>query len=96
MYYLSHIYTICTGLALPAVFLMLCSYFGKSIGWAIVFLSLSVGTSGFVIAGSSANNLDVAPRYAGIIMGIANMIGTIPGFVSPQVAKLIAKKVSHT
>ena len=81
---------------LPAVFLLLCGYFGNSVGWAIAFLSLSVGSSGFVIAGNSVNILDVAPKYAGILMGIANTTGTIPGFLGPQIAKLIAKEVSHS
>jgi len=39
------------------------------------------------------NNLAIAPKYAGILMGIANTI-TIPGFVGPQVSTFIAKKVS--
>ena len=84
------------GLILPAVFLMLCGYLGNSVGWAVVLLSLSVGSSGFIIAGNSANILDLAPNYAGIIMGIGNTFGTIPGFLGPQIAKLIAKEVRHT
>ena len=79
---------------MPAAFLMLCGYFGNSIGWAIAFLSLSVGSSGFVVAGNSVNILDIAPKYAGILMGISNTFGTIPGFLSPQIAKLIAKEVN--
>lgn len=83
-----------TGLILPAIFLLLCGYFGNSVVWAIVFLSLSVGCSGFVVAGSGVNYLDIAPKYAGILLGISNTIGTIPGFLGPQIAKLIAKKAS--
>ena len=82
------------GLTLPAVFLLLCGYFGTTVGWAIVFLSLSVGSSGFAVAGYPVNNLDIAPKYAGILLGISNMFGTIPGFLGPQIAKLIAKKVN--
>lgn len=89
-----HNYFIISGLCLPALFLLLCGYFGTNVGWVVVLLSLSVGSSGFIIAGNVANNLDITPKYAGIIMGISNTIGTIPGFVGPQVAKLIAKKVS--
>ena len=40
------------------------------------------------------NNLDIAPKYAGIVLGFSNMIGTIPGFLGPIVAKLIAKEVN--
>ena len=82
------------GLCIPAVFLLLCGYFGSTILWAIIFLSISVGTVGFAVAGFTINHLDVAPKYAGILMGISNTVATIPGFVGPQVAKMIAKKVS--
>ena len=89
------VWYIYTGLCLPAVFLLLCGYFGNSTKWAIIFLSLSVGSSGIVIAGCTVNNLDIAPKYAGILLGIANTIGTIPGILGAQVAKLIAAKVCH-
>ncbi|XP_065897724.1 sialin-like [Dysidea avara] len=82
------------GLCIPAVFLLLCGYFGSTILWAIIFLSISVGTVGFAVAGFTINHLDVAPKYAGILMGISNTVATIPGFVGPQVAKMIAKKPS--
>ena len=76
------------------MFLLLCGYFGNSVVWAIIFLSLSVGCSGIIMAGGTVNSLDLAPKYAGILLGISNTIGTIPGFLGPQIAKLIAKKVS--
>ena len=47
-----------TGLTLPAVFLLMCGYYGNSVEWAIIFLSLSVGCSGFAVAGYPVNNLD--------------------------------------
>ena len=72
----------------------MCGYYGSTTKWAIAFLSLAIGFIGFSGSGAGINNLDIAPKYAGILMGIANTIGTIPGFVGPQVAKFIAKKVS--
>lgn len=82
------------GLCLPAIFLLLCGFYGSDTLWAILFLSLSVGCVGFAVAGINVNHLDIAPRYAGILMGISNMAATIPGFAGPQVAKAIAKKVN--
>ena len=33
----------------------------------------------------TVNHLDIAPRFAGILMGISNSVGTIPGIISPYV-----------
>jgi len=83
------------GFCIPALFLVLCGVYGTTIKTAITFLSLSVGLSGFSIAGFNVNHLDIAPKYAGILMGISNTVATIPGLVGPQLAKFIAKEVRH-
>ena len=36
------------------------------------------------------NPIDIAPKYAGILMGISNSAATIAGIIAPQVAKGIA------
>ena len=94
MILLLHFLFLYTGLCLPAIFLLLCGFYGSDTLWAIIFLSLSIGCVGFAVAGVNINHLDIAPKYAGILMGISNMAATIPGFVGPQVAKVIAKKVN--
>ena len=45
------------------------------------------------MAGFNINHIDIAPRFAGVLMGITNTIATIPGFVGPQVATAIALQV---
>jgi hypothetical protein len=40
--------------------------------------------SGFMV-----NHLDIAPQYAGVLMGITNTFGTIPGFFAPAVTDSI-------
>jgi len=43
------------------------------------------------------NHLDIAPRYAGILMGISNGIGTLSGLLCPIVVeRLTVHKVSCT
>jgi len=37
------------------------------------------------VSGFGANHLDLAPIYAGTLMGLANTLATIPGFLGPQV-----------
>ncbi len=57
---------------------------------AVLCLTASVGGNGFSMAGFNINHLDIAPHFAGVLMGITNGIGTIPGFVGPQVAAQLA------
>ena len=42
------------------------------------------------------NHLDIAPRYASILMGISNGIGTMSGILCPiVVSKLTKSKVNE-
>ena len=61
------------------------------VGEAIAFLILGVGFSGLNAVGYAVNHLDIAPRYAGILMGLSNSFASIPGFLSPMVTGHIAK-----
>ena len=44
--------------------------------------------------GYKVNQLDVAASHAGVLMGLTNTIGNIPGLISPLITKLMAKTVS--
>lgn len=46
-------------------------------------LTFGVAFSGFAISGYNVNHLDIAPRYASILMGMSNGIGTIAGLLCP-------------
>lgn len=47
------------------------------------------------IAGFNVNHLDIAPRYASILMGISNGVGTLSGMVCPIIVGAMTKnKVS--
>lgn len=65
---------------------------------ATIELTLGVACSGFAISGYNVNHLDIAPRYASILMGLSNGIGTIAGFVVPIVIDNMTegKVMSHT
>ena len=60
---------------------------------AVTFLTLGVGLGGLALAGFAINHLDIAPMYAGLLMGITNTAATLPGIVGPQIAKVIAAEV---
>lgn len=47
---------------------------------------LTVSSSGF-----NVNHLDIAPRYASILMGISNGVGTLSGMVCPLIVGALTK-----
>ncbi|GAA6066310.1 vesicular glutamate transporter 1 isoform X1, partial [Tachysurus ichikawai] len=75
---------------LEATFLLVVG-FSHSKGVAISFLVLAVGFSGFAISGFNVNHLDIAPRYASILMGISNGVGTLSGMVCPLIVGAMTK-----
>ncbi|XP_058032281.1 sialin isoform X4 [Ahaetulla prasina] len=77
------------GMVGPAVFLMAAGFIGCNYEVAVVFLTISTTLGGFSTSGYSINHLDIAPSYAGILLGITNSFGTIPGMVGPLVAKAL-------
>ena len=69
--------------------------YASSATLVVVCMCLAGGSTGFVYAGFQVNILDIAPRYAGIVMGICNSIGSAAGFLSPMlVGFIIQNKVS--
>lgn len=73
------------GMTLPAVFLVCVCYVGCSHVLTVLFLTLSTATGGVTGAGVYMNQIDIAPRYAGFLLGITNTFGTIPGVIAPIV-----------
>ncbi|KAK5618208.1 hypothetical protein CRENBAI_020834 [Crenichthys baileyi] len=74
-----------TGLLLPAVFLTAVCYSGCSHILIVTFLTLSTSLGGTSSAGVFINQIDIAPQYAGFLLGITNTFGTIPGVIAPIV-----------
>ncbi|TSK19955.1 Vesicular glutamate transporter 2.1 [Bagarius yarrelli] len=80
----------CGGFGMEATLLLIVGY-SHSKGVAISFLVLAVGFSGFAISGFNVNHLDIAPRYASILMGISNGVGTLSGMVCPLIVGAMTK-----
>nr|XP_027199409.1 vesicular glutamate transporter 1-like [Dermatophagoides pteronyssinus] len=85
----------CGGFGMEAFFLILVGSTDNTT-IAIVCLTLAVGFSGFAISGFNVNHLDIAPRYASILMGISNGFGTLAGMLCPIVVNLMTKEKTHT
>ena len=73
------------GLLIPGVFLIAVVFLGCNRTLIVCVVILAVGSSGLAMSGFGANHLDLAPLYAGTLMGLANTLATIPGFLGPQV-----------
>ncbi|XP_050409086.2 vesicular glutamate transporter 2 [Patella vulgata] len=80
----------CGGFGMEAVFLLGVA-FARDTTTSVVCLTLAVGFSGFAISGFNVNHLDIAPRYASILMGLSNSVGTLSGMLCPIVVQSITK-----
>jgi ACS family sodium-dependent inorganic phosphate cotransporter len=52
---------------------------------AVLAMCFAMGGVGVSYSGLLSNHLDIAPRYAGILMGITNTAGTVPGIIGVAV-----------
>ncbi|KAJ7538317.1 hypothetical protein O6H91_11G043300 [Diphasiastrum complanatum] len=81
------------GFAIAAVALLVMPHL-KSVTGAILCSSISLGSCAFARAGFAVNHMDIAPKYAGILMGISNTAGTIAGVVGVSVTGRILETSS--
>ncbi|XP_056147989.1 sialin [Lampris incognitus] len=77
------------GMIGPAVFLVAAGYIGCNYTLAVTFLTISSSLGGLSASGFNINHLDIAPSYAGILLGITNSFATIPGMVGPVIARAL-------
>ncbi|KAG6798614.1 inorganic phosphate cotransporter [Apis mellifera caucasica] len=72
----------------PCIFLLIIAYIGCNRAVVVVLLILSMMFTGTSFVGFLCNHNDLAPNYAGILMGITNTPGTLPAFIFPAVVSL--------
>jgi len=73
------------GLLIPGVFFVAVGFLGCNRILVVCAVILAVGSSAMAWSGFGANHLDLAPVYAGTLMGLTNTLATIPGILGPQV-----------
>ncbi|XP_068248075.1 putative inorganic phosphate cotransporter [Palaemon carinicauda] len=73
----------------PMVCLILVGYAGCNKDAAIALLCGAVGLNGAVYSGYMNSHLDIAPNFAGTLMGITNTAATVPGFLAPQIVGML-------
>ena len=79
------------GCTTASIFIVAVGY-AKSKAVAIGLLCTGVGITGLNATGYAVNILDIAPRFAGVIIGISNVFGSMPGFISPMIVGYITTK----
>lgn len=60
-----------------------------SVRGALFCSSVALGACALARAGFAVNHMDIAPRYAGIVMGVSNTAGTVAGIVGVPATGLI-------
>ncbi len=73
----------------PALCLILI-YFAKCDKVLVVVLLCStVGLNGFQFSSVNCNHIDIAPNFAGTLMGLTNMTANTMGFLAPMAVSYI-------
>ncbi|XP_055343082.1 sialin-like [Paramacrobiotus metropolitanus] len=62
---------------------------GCNVVATVILLICAVGMLAFSVASFAINHIDIAPQYAGILMGITNTIGAVPGIVAPYLVGVL-------
>lgn len=58
---------------------------------SIVFFTLAMGLNGCCYPGFNSTHVDMAPDFAGTLMGLTNTLGNLPGFIAPIVANALTE-----
>lgn len=62
----------------------------------VLCMSLAGASTSLAYPAYTVNMLDIAPRYASVVMGLCNTVGTTAGFISPVVVGFMTEgKVSR-
>ncbi|XP_038023251.1 sodium-dependent phosphate transport protein 3-like isoform X2 [Anas platyrhynchos] len=80
------------GMLLPSIFLVAVPYIGCSSTAAVVLLTLALTIISMTGAGININHIDIAPRYAGFLLGVTNTLGIISGIIAPTAVGLLVSQ----
>ncbi|XP_069659192.1 sodium-dependent phosphate transport protein 4 isoform X3 [Haliaeetus albicilla] len=84
------------GMLLPAIFLVAVPYIGCSSTVVVVLLTLALTIISMTGAGININHIDIAPRYAGFLLGITNTFGIVAGIIAPTAVGLLVSQDLQT
>ncbi|KAM9605871.1 sodium-dependent phosphate transport protein 3-like isoform 2-T3 [Morphnus guianensis] len=84
------------GMLLPAIFLVAVPYIGCSSTVVVVLLTLALTIISMTGAGININHIDIAPRYAGFLLGVTNTFGIVAGIIAPTAVGLLVSQDLQT
>ncbi|KAK2824551.1 hypothetical protein Q5P01_021726 [Channa striata] len=84
------------GMVGPAVFLVAAGYTGCNYILAVTFLTISSSLGGVSASGFNINHLDIAPSYAGILLGITKHVRHNPWHGGTSHSKISHQPQHHT
>jgi len=82
------------GQLIPGAFLIAVGFLGCN---RILIVFAIITSNSFVslaVSGIGVNHLDLAPNYAGTLMGITSTIATVPGLLGPEVVAALTYRES--
>ena len=83
------------GLLIPGLFLVTVGFLGCNRVLVVSAIVISVGFAGLATSGFGVNHLDLAPKYAGTLMGLTNTLATVPGIIGPQIVGALTYHASN-
>jgi MFS transporter, ACS family, solute carrier family 17 (sodium-dependent inorganic phosphate cotransporter), other len=85
----------CLAFIAQTVFMLLAAFFLQPV-LSVTFITLGVALASFAYSSFSVNYLDIAPQFAGVLMGICNSFATVAGIVSPILTGYIVQTPSDS
>ena len=69
----------------PAICLVMLYFARCNTPVVIALLCATVGVNGLNFSSVSCNHIDIAPRFAGTLMGFTNCVANTMGFLAPMI-----------
>ena len=70
---------------IPAICLVMLYFARCNTPVVIALLCATVGVNGLNFSSVSCNHIDIAPRFAGTLMGFTNCVANTMGFLAPMI-----------
>ena len=82
------------GQLIPATFLIAVGFLGCNRILIVLAIIIASSSASLAVSGFGVNNLDLAPNYAGTLYGLTNTLGSVAGFLGPEVVGVLTYRES--